>query len=99
MFCSDSPDILLSKTEKYRNTVVVGCRGWQKPDPQLVFPGIHIADSSTHQLKNPTSKIQQNQAKSKIPPIKTLYRTQYRQNPLKSSISVTSQPKIKLPFH
>ena len=38
-------------------------------------------------------KSQQNQAKSQIPLLQTTYRTQYRQIPLKSSISATSQPK------
>ena len=56
-----------------------------------------IADSFTDFLQHFTlsisSKSQQNQAKSKISPFKTTYRTPYRQIPLKSSISVTSQPK------
>ena len=57
------------KMEKYRHFHIYG--GWQK---LIALPGNaanHIADSSTHQLKNLTmskfSKSQQNQAKSQFP--------------------------------
>ena len=56
-----------------------------------------IADSSTDFLQNFTlsisSKIPTKSSKIQNPAHQTLYRTPYRQNPLKSSISATSQPK------
>ena len=59
-----------------------------------------IADSSTHQLKNPTSpKSSKYPTKSsKIPnsTLQTTYRTPYRQITLKSSISATLQPKNQI---
>lgn len=94
---------ICSITEKYRNTDFLRVWGWQKLKSQLYFIRLCIADSSTDFLQNFTLSIS-----SKIP-LKsskilflfkiTCYRTQYRQNPLKSSISATSQPKIKLPSH
>lgn len=55
MFCSDSPDMILSNicsiinpAEKYRNTVVIIDRGWQKLKKIIHFSINHIADSSTH---------------------------------------------------
>ena len=56
-----------------------------------------IADSSTDFLQNFTlsisSKYPQKSSKITIFPSQTTYRTPYRQIPLKSSISATSQPK------
>lgn len=90
-------------TEKCRNTVILGCRGWQKLKRQLVFSGIHIADSSTHQLKNLTlSKISKFPIKpSQIPisPPQPLYRAPYRQNPLKSMLSAILPSKNQNHFY
>ena len=64
-------------------------RAWKCSKPYSWF--IHILSSKFYlvDIKNP----QQNQAKSQISSLQTTYRTPYRQIPLKSSISATSQPK------
>ena len=61
-----------------------------------------IADSSTDLLQNFTLsislKIPQKSSKIPIFSSQTPYRTTYRQNPLKSSISATSRPKNQTPL-
>lgn len=48
--------ILFQSTEKWKNTVVLRCGGWQKLKKIRLLPNIHIASYSTHQLKNRTYK-------------------------------------------
>ena len=71
--------------------------GWQKLTALPGKAAEPIADSPTHQLKNQPSskslKFPTKSAKIFIPITQILYRTTYRQNPLKSNISTTSQPK------
>ena len=104
MFCSDSPDLILSNvcsiinpTVKSRNTVVFVYGGWQKLTNSPGNAANHIADSSTDLLQNFTlsisSKFPTKSSKIQNPAHQTTYRTPYRQTPLKSSISTTSQPK------
>lgn len=61
MFCSNSPDLIISNVcsiinsaEKCRNTVNLSSRGCQKLDQSFYFSILAIASSSTHQLKNPS---------------------------------------------
>ena len=100
----NSPDLILSNvcsiaspTEKCRKTVVLWYRGWQKLKRQPGNAANSIADSSTDFLQNFTlsiySKFPTKSSKIQNPAHQTTYRTTYRQNPLKSSISATSKPK------
>ena len=109
MFCSDSPDLILSNvcsmsipTEKCRNTVIFNDRGWQKLKRQPGNAANPIADSSTDLLQNFTlsisSKFPTKSSKIQNPAHQTTYRTPYRQNQLKSSISATSRPKNQTPL-
>ena len=104
MFCSNSPDLILSNvcsianpTEKCRNTVGLWCGGWQKLKRQPGNAANNIADLFTDFLQNFTSSIfskyPTKSSKIQNPAHQTTYRTPYRQSPLKSSILATLQPK------
>ena len=104
MFCLDSPGMILSNvcsianpTEKCGNTVIIWYREWQKLTNSPGNAANPIADSSTDFLQNFNLSISlknpQKSSKIQNPAHQTLYRTPYRQNPLKSSILATSKPK------
>lgn len=106
MFCSNNPDLILSNvcsvinpTVKYRITVILWYRGWQKLTNSPGNAANPIADLSTDFLQNfnlsISSKFPTKSSKIQIFSSQTTYRTPYRQTTLKSSISTTSQPKIK----
>ena len=108
MFLLNSPDLILSNicsylktmTNIYLLTIVFIYGGWQKLKRSPGNAAEPIADLFTYLLQNFTLsislKIPQKSSKIPISPSRTPYRTPYRQNPLKSSISATSQPKNQI---